>query len=204
LGRRWAFVLAQAALSALAWGYALVFAASMFLMVLVVGLLTARTVLPLARVLANGSLRAATWARGREESSRIPARPAGSGLTAVVSALVRSPATWRSVLYLAFNAVLLPVHVFVLAVFPLAWLWGSVDAWLTVRLLASVGVSGSDSAPPVPVTAPHPAPGGFGLAGMAERVAALGGRFEAGAVPDGGFEVRAVLPLPGEDGRGSR
>jgi signal transduction histidine kinase len=37
--------------------------------------------------------------------------------------------------------------------------------------------------------------GGNGLAGMHERVAALGGRFEAGPRVEGGFRVRAELPL---------
>jgi signal transduction histidine kinase len=38
---------------------------------------------------------------------------------------------------------------------------------------------------------------GHGLAGMSERAAALGGTLEADARPDGGFRVRAWLPLPG-------
>ncbi|MDQ3980484.1 MAG: sensor histidine kinase [Actinomycetota bacterium] len=37
--------------------------------------------------------------------------------------------------------------------------------------------------------------GGKGLAGMRERVASLGGRFEAGPRAEGGFRVRAELPL---------
>jgi signal transduction histidine kinase len=36
---------------------------------------------------------------------------------------------------------------------------------------------------------------GTGLRGMAERAEALGGRVEAGPLPDGGWHVRAVLPL---------
>ena len=36
---------------------------------------------------------------------------------------------------------------------------------------------------------------GTGLRGMAERAEALGGRVEAGQVPDGGWHVHAVLPL---------
>lgn len=46
-------------------------------------------------------------------------------------------------------------------------------------------------------TGPPPAdsaPGGFGLVGLSERVAAAGGRLEAGPLPHGGFRVSAVLP----------
>lgn len=43
-------------------------------------------------------------------------------------------------------------------------------------------------------TTPDPG-GGHGLTGMRERVAAIGGRLDAGPEPDGGFRVRAVLPL---------
>jgi signal transduction histidine kinase len=42
----------------------------------------------------------------------------------------------------------------------------------------------------------QPGSGGSGIAGMRERIAALGGRFEAGPSPGGdGFRVRAKLPL---------
>jgi signal transduction histidine kinase len=40
---------------------------------------------------------------------------------------------------------------------------------------------------------------GHGLVGMRERVAMLGGRLEAGYRANGGFEVRATLPLKTED-----
>jgi signal transduction histidine kinase len=40
---------------------------------------------------------------------------------------------------------------------------------------------------------------GQGLVGMRERVAMLGGRLEAGYRANGGFEVRATLPLKTED-----
>jgi signal transduction histidine kinase len=38
--------------------------------------------------------------------------------------------------------------------------------------------------------------GRLGLAGLRERVALLGGECHAGADADGGFTVRAVLPVP--------
>jgi signal transduction histidine kinase len=37
--------------------------------------------------------------------------------------------------------------------------------------------------------------GGFGLVGMAERTTALGGDLDAGPLPEGGWQVRARLPL---------
>jgi signal transduction histidine kinase len=37
--------------------------------------------------------------------------------------------------------------------------------------------------------------GGNGLVGMGERVAALGGRLQAGPRPGGGFRVVATIPL---------
>jgi signal transduction histidine kinase len=43
--------------------------------------------------------------------------------------------------------------------------------------------------------------GGHGISGMRERVALHGGTLEAAARPDGGFTVRAVLPLAPEHGR---
>ena len=43
---------------------------------------------------------------------------------------------------------------------------------------------------------------GHGLAGMRERVALLGGQLRAGPEPDGGFAVRAVLPMDGAAGTG--
>jgi signal transduction histidine kinase len=45
---------------------------------------------------------------------------------------------------------------------------------------------------------------GNGIAGMTERVAALGGALEAGPRPEGGFAVRAWLPARGRPGDGLR
>ncbi|WP_312847874.1 histidine kinase [Streptomyces sp. WAC06614] len=38
--------------------------------------------------------------------------------------------------------------------------------------------------------------GGYGLAGMTERAEAMGGTLKAGPAPEGGWQVRAVLPVP--------
>jgi signal transduction histidine kinase len=40
-----------------------------------------------------------------------------------------------------------------------------------------------------------PGDGGYGLAGMRERAAMLGGTLEAGSLAEGGYRVRARLPL---------
>ncbi|WP_433445020.1 sensor histidine kinase [Nonomuraea sp. CA-141351] len=50
------------------------------------------------------------------------------------------------------------------------------------------------------MSARRPATGGYGLAGMAERVALCGGMFEAGPRPQGGFRVFADFPLPAASG----
>jgi signal transduction histidine kinase len=48
----------------------------------------------------------------------------------------------------------------------------------------------------------HPDGGGHGIAGMRERAVALGGELVAGPRPEGGFNVRARLPL-GDPGAGA-
>ncbi|MDA2804843.1 sensor histidine kinase [Nocardiopsis suaedae] len=56
--------------------------------------------------------------------------------------------------------------------------------------------------PPPPRTGGAPEPpmgGGYGLAGLHERVVLAEGVLTAGPFPDGGWQVRAVLPLPHGD-----
>jgi signal transduction histidine kinase len=61
-----------------------------------------------------------------------------------------------------------------------------------------VTVEVSNTAPPrrpAPPSPPRPAGPGYGLAGIAERVASCGGALALGPVPGGGFTVTARLPL---------
>jgi signal transduction histidine kinase len=58
----------------------------------------------------------------------------------------------------------------------------------------SVRVSDSGSGPR---QRPGDAPTGHGMIGMRERAASVGGLFEAGPDPKGGFVVRAMLPISG-------
>jgi hypothetical protein len=105
--------------------------------------------------------------------------------------------TWKSVTYLLINAVVLPAHVVAFIIFPLAGLWARAHAWFTIRMLGpALGVRDmADAASPAASPGSGQVRGGFGLAGMGERVAALGGRLTTGPDPAGGFSVRAVLPL---------
>ena len=63
------------------------------------------------------------------------------------------------------------------------------------RRAANVIVTVSNSAPPDVVQRPLEHGAGHGLVGMRERAATLGGSVEVGPTDDGGFAVRAVLPI---------
>jgi signal transduction histidine kinase len=64
------------------------------------------------------------------------------------------------------------------------------------ELRVQVDDDGRGAAAAPPASGDPPAhPGGRGVAGMQERVHALGGRFEAGPRPGRGFRVRAFLPI---------
>lgn len=59
----------------------------------------------------------------------------------------------------------------------------------------SLTVEVRNTPPPEPPAAALPSGGGHGLTGLRERAELLGGRLSAHACPEGGFVVRAVLPL---------
>ncbi len=94
--------------------------------------------------------------------------------------------TWRSLRCLGVNALSLPVHAVVLACFPLTMVWAPVHCRLLGWTLSE--------APAPPGSVPDRR-GGHGLVGMHERVRALGGTLVTGPDDQGGFQVRAVLPL---------
>ncbi len=73
---------------------------------------------------------------------------------------------------------------------------GAADTRVDLGLLPeAVEVEIANDAPTAPPDHGLPS-GGHGLVGLRERVTALGGSFEAGPCPDGGYAVRARLPLP--------
>ncbi|WP_369393558.1 sensor histidine kinase [Streptomyces sp. CG1] len=65
-----------------------------------------------------------------------------------------------------------------------------------------VKVQVRNGAPPVPPTAATGLGSGRGLTGLRERVSLLGGTFEAGATPGGGFSVTAGIPADPADTAG--
>jgi signal transduction histidine kinase len=60
------------------------------------------------------------------------------------------------------------------------------------RLEVCVGNAGPPTGPDPGLA---PTGGGHGLLGLRERVTLLGGSFQAGPRPDGGFEVSASIPV---------
>ena len=66
-----------------------------------------------------------------------------------------------------------------------------IDLQVTLHATGWCACRCSNDGAPAPPARPG---GGFGLTGMAERAAALGGRFAAGPLATGGWRVRAELP----------
>ncbi|MFX5574745.1 ATP-binding protein, partial [Acinetobacter baumannii] len=50
-----------------------------------------------------------------------------------------------------------------------------------------------------PGASSHETGGGMGLVGMRERIAILGGTFDAASLQPRGFRVRVALPIPQQD-----
>ncbi|MER5708786.1 histidine kinase [Streptomyces sp. NPDC002122] len=76
-------------------------------------------------------------------------------------------------------------------------------AHVTVRIEhddRTVRVTVRNGAAPASADGPPEAGTGRGLTGLRERVALLGGTFEAGALPSGGFQVSAVVPVAPDGG----
>ncbi|GGU76383.1 two-component sensor histidine kinase [Streptomyces albospinus] len=78
---------------------------------------------------------------------------------------------------------------------------GSRTAQVLLRRTAGALEIQVDDGGPATSGAGEPSGGGNGLVGMRERAAALGGTVEAGPRPDGGFRVRARIPLAEPAGR---
>jgi signal transduction histidine kinase len=66
-------------------------------------------------------------------------------------------------------------------------------SWTEAELVVQVTNAAPDS---VPAGVPR-RPGGYGLLGLRERVALVGGALRGGPAPDGGFAVTASLPVAG-------
>ncbi|MDA8371095.1 MAG: histidine kinase [Nocardiopsaceae bacterium] len=75
------------------------------------------------------------------------------------------------------------------------------SATVSVRYGSDITVQVDDDGRALPVTAVQE---GNGLRGMRERAAAVGGEITAGLRPEGGFRVRAILPLDGGAGTTSQ
>jgi signal transduction histidine kinase len=75
---------------------------------------------------------------------------------------------------------------------------GPVSANVTIRYLGdAVELEIKDNGPKVPISEATQESKGRGLIGMRERVSLHGGEFQAGSLPEGGFIVKAKLPLTG-------
>lgn len=133
--------------------------------------------------LADLNVRLVTWRQRRPTGAPLDDEP------------WRRHSTWKSLRCLGVNALSMPVHLFMLVLFPVTVAWAPVHSRL-LRWTLSERVGTPRSEPDR-----H---GGHGLVGMRERVRALGGTLETGPDDRGGFRVLAALPLdpaPGAPGQ---
>jgi hypothetical protein len=165
------------------------------LFIFVVGPWLMRLTAVLTRRAAELDARWAAWALDRAGALRPgqlgpPWSPTGT-----------APSLARAVVLLAASLFILPLHVIVVVLPPLALPWGWFWAKVTLAVAGEarpLGRAGAASAQ----AQPGPRHVGHGLIGMRERMAAVGGTLSAGPTPEGGFSVQAYLPWPSaSDGR---
>lgn len=80
---------------------------------------------------------------------------------------------------------------------------GAVTAVMVDTDATSLRVNIRNSAPVEGAPRPDLPGGGYGIVGLRERTALIGGRMTAGPTADGGFEVHAVVPLSFPSGHGT-
>ncbi|MDR1427461.1 MAG: hypothetical protein LBJ08_06860 [Bifidobacteriaceae bacterium] len=206
--RSWVYLLASTLIAAAAIAYTVVALVTVAALVFAPGRYLGRAVFPVGRAMAACGLRLAAWRLNKTPRPQFPKLTRGRNTAETLATLVHSRTTWRAYGWIIASIPVLAPHLAFLIVFPLAPLWARAWAALTIKTL---GMGAHRQAKKTP--APHPsarkgaasaarvAPRrGYGLLGMRERVASLGGSLRVGQTPDGGFAVHAVLPLPASDG----
>jgi hypothetical protein len=206
--RSWLFCGAQLLFGVGALAYLFVALIALVTLVFAPGRYIGWVVFPLGRTMASLALRLAGWLREDRPPAQLPPVARTGNVSATLMALVRSNTTWRAYGWLALSIPALILNLAAVVVFFLAPLWARPWAALTVRLLGrpskrergrrlpEAATPPADSRAPEPDNPPRR---GYGLTFMRERVAAVGGSIQVGPTADGGFAIRAVLPVGAAD-----